>query len=294
VRLSCQRLIELRSGAYTAKVAPAAGGRVASLMWHEAAPNVPLLVELEQPSFDEHDWPKAGAFPMLPFTNRLPREGFRFNGCVFRPEPSPAGFAMHGFGHRRTLSVVELSRGRALMRLAYDGADAGWPWAWSGQQEVELSEYGMTLTVSVRNESAKVMPLAMGWHPYHPVGSDAAREDLRFVAVARRELDGQGSADGRDGAPSFAMRRGETAAFTQWTGQLRLRVPGGVIAVECKGVRFLVLHRPHSGDYICAEPITSLPGQLGMASAPLSPGVVEPGETQQFSWRCGFEPASSQ
>jgi aldose 1-epimerase len=293
VRLSCENLIELRSGDYTAKVAPTAGGRIASLIWRKAGASFPLLVEWDGRPFDEHDWPKAGAFPMLPFANRLPREGFRFRGRVFRPEPGPAGFALHGFAHRRAWNVVESSRDRSVMRWAHEGLDAGWPWAWSAQQQVELGECGMTVTINVRNESTEPMPLAMGWHPYHPVGPDVAHEDLQFVAGARRDLDAQGSAEDHDRKPSFAMRRGETAAFTQWSGRVRLCAHArGVIAVACQGGSLLILHRPDSGDYVCAEPITLLPGHLGREPNSLGRGVLQPGETQRLSWSCGFEPAS--
>ena len=78
--LSSDDLVELHAGAYTATVAPAAGGRVASLSWHSGATQCPLLVGWDGRPFDEHHWPKAGAFPMLPFANRLPRDGFRFRG----------------------------------------------------------------------------------------------------------------------------------------------------------------------------------------------------------------------
>jgi aldose 1-epimerase len=145
----------------------------------------------------------------------------------------------------------------------------------------------MTVTISVRNESCEAMPLAMGWHPYHAVAADIAPGDLRFDASARRDLDTQGRAQGPEIEPVFLMRRGETTAFEGWAGTLRLRAPcGGTIAIGAEGAGELVLHRPSAGDYLCAEPVSALPGHLACAFP------LQPAETRVLSWTCGYEPAA--
>ncbi|MDB5947513.1 MAG: hypothetical protein JWQ33_2539 [Ramlibacter sp.] len=287
MRLSGKDRIALSAGGYTAKVAPAAGGRVASLVRRVDGEDHPLLVEWTGAEFDEHAWPKAGAFAMLPFANRLPREGFRFGGRMVRPEPGPAGFALHGIAHRRPWDVVLSTPSRVVMRYAHDGADSGWPWAWSATQEVRLAESGMTVTISVRNESCEPMPLAMGWHPYHAVPADIAPGGLRFDAGARRDIDTNGRAQGPEIEPVFLMRRGETAAFEGWTGGLQLRGPcGGTIAIGSEGAGELVLHRPATGDYLCAEPVGALPGHLAGALP------LQPAETRRLSWTCDYQAAA--
>jgi aldose 1-epimerase len=284
VRLGCEQPIELRSGAYSARIAPAAGGRLASLAWNDR----PLLVPWNGGDFDEHAWPKAGAFPMLPFSNRLPAAGFRFGDRVFRPEPGPTGFALHGFAHRRKWDLVQASADRALLRCAHDGQSEGWPWAWSAQQEVLLAPHGITVTLMLTNESGEPMPAGPGWHPYHPVGSGVAGGDLQFEAGARRDLDAQGTVVAAEREPTFAVHRGDTAAFSAWTGALRLRGGDGVVSVRSGGAPHLVLHRPRDAGYLCAEPVALLPGQLGAVHD--GDGVLLPGDTQRLSWACGFEP----
>ena len=177
------------------------------------------------------------------------------------------------------------------MRLEHEGGDAGWPWAWSAEQRVVLGDDGLTVTIGVTSDSAEAMPLVVGWHPYHPADRGIAAGDLQFAAAARRELDEEGGAEDSDRRSSFAMRRGETAAFAGWDGQLRLRADPGAIVVGCEGAAHLVLHRPSSGDYVCAEPVTGLPGHLGRVVGSSRPGELQPGETQRLRWSCGFEPA---
>lgn len=282
MRLSRGERIALQCGPYTAEIAPAAGGRVASLVWREGGVRCPLLVELQDDDFDEYQWPKAGAFPMLPFANRLPREGFRFAGEGYRPQPCPSGFALHGIAHRRAWQVVDASSQRARLRLVHDPGGEGWPWPWTAEQDIELGAHGLRVTLTLRNDAVEPMPFGLGWHPYHPV---AAR--LHFMATGRRELDAQGRAGDEDGPPVLDMVAGETAVFTGWDGRVQIPSTGaGTIAVTCQDVGALVVHRPATGDYLCAEPVTALPGWLGQSAAD---GVLGPAQMRTLAWRCGYE-----
>jgi len=287
VCLTCDPRLELRAGPYSASVAPAAGGRVTSLAWHGAGSPRPLLVECAAATFEQHAWPKAGAFPMLPFANRLPAEGFRFRGRVVRLACGPAGYPVHGLAHRRPWQVVERAVHRVVMRCSHDGADEGWPWAWSATQEVELDVKGMRVTLRVCNDAQDAMPVGLGWHPYHPVATDVDPADLQFTAGSGHDLDHEGRATNEARPPIFTMERGRTAAFAGWTGMGRVLHPGhGAIHVTCEGAPHLVLHHPTQGDYLCVEPVSLLPGRLDAA-------VLAPGEAQQLTWSCGFEPVDA-
>lgn len=243
-----------------------------------------LLQAWDGAAFAEHVWPKAGAFPMLPFANRLSAAGFRFGNRLVRPEPGPSGIVQHGVAHRRTWRLLNVSAERACMQLEMDSTP-DWPWAWSAEMDVSLSDIGMSVVMRVRNASTEPMPLSMGWHPYHPTDSSIRSRDLTFDAIARHDLDAEASASLHTSAPVFDMAPGETAAFSGWRGQSSLRVRGeGAIEVACTGSPHLVMHRPMSGDYLCIEPVTVLPGWLGEDAASL----LEPGSARQLSWTCGF------
>ncbi|MBT9552541.1 MAG: hypothetical protein IV088_16945 [Hydrogenophaga sp.] len=284
VRLCGDPSIKLRAGAYTATVVLAAGGRIANLDWSQAGARHPLLLAWDGSSFDEHDWPKAGAFPMLPFANRLPPGGFDWRGQPVRPQPGPNGFALHGIAHRKPWRVREATDQRAHLELVHVRGDVGWPWSWSARQDVQLEADGLRVRLTVRNDDVKPMPVCLGWYPYHPAPTEITPDDLRFTALARRELDEHGGDDGRDRAQGFGMRRGETAAFRGWDGTARLQVAGGgAIDVTTQGTCGLVLHRPSSGDYLCIEPVTALPGHLGRESGTDATSVLLPGEERTLS-----------
>ena len=267
-------LIELRCAEYAATVAPEAGGRIASLVWSRGGTTCPLLVGWDGHSFEAHHWPKAGAFPMIPFANRLPPEGVVFDGRRIEPEAGHGGFAMHGFAHRRPWDLLLASTRRVVMACVHDGSDPRWPWAWTATQEVRLDAGGVRVEIRVRNDSTERMPLVLGWHPYHPVPSDLLPTDLVFDAGCRHDLDERGGVQDAQSAPAFQMRRGETAAFDGWSGAIRLRNAWGSIEIGCAS----------AGDYLCVEPVTGLPGRLAQA-APLDPGAM-----RHLGWTCRFEP----
>lgn len=284
VPLSLAAKIELRAGDYAASIAPASGARVTSLVCHRDGEARRLLVGSECLEFDAHHWPKAGAFPMLPFANRLPAEGFLFDGVRVVPAPGPAGFPVHGVAHRRRWAVLEVSQHHVLMRYVHPAGDEGWPWSWSAHEEVRLSAAGLVVRLEVRNDSAHAMPLTMGFHPYQPLPTDAQPADLWFDAHSRWELDGEGQAAGDQRTPRFELGRGETVAFDGWDGRLVLRHGhGGWMHVACDGCGSLVLHRPTQGDYVCAEPVTALPGRITDGAA-----VLLPGHSRTLSWACSW------
>jgi aldose 1-epimerase len=288
VRLRCEAQVELRNGAYVAVVAPAAGGRITTLSWDAGGVRCPLLVDCDIGEFDEHDWPKAGAFPMIPFTNRLGPQGLRVGDTVVMPERGPGGIAVHGFAHRRHWTLTDRSATRAVMRLAHNGTGEGWPWAWSAEQEVVLGPLGLTIRLRVTNLSGSRMPLGLGWHPYHPVHPEALRRSLGVHAGCRHDLDLHGRARRERLSPVFGMARGETAAFDSWSGTVRLPMPAGrTLRIECCGAERVVLHRPISGDYLCVEPVTVLPGLLGTECG--DAGELAPGGERVLTWSCGIE-----
>lgn len=277
--------LALRCGPYTAVVVPAAGGRVASLTWDDGVDPVPLLVEWSGSEFDEHQWPKAGAFPMLPFANRLPPDGFLFAGARHRPQPGPSGFALHGMAHRRPWQVREMSSRHAQLEQVHEAGEEGWSWPWTAQQDIVLDDRGLQVTLRLRNDGDHAMPAGLGWHPYHPAASAQAVSSLQFAAAARHALDALGRAEATPQAAVFEGHPGETAVFTGWSGKVRLPVAGRrVIVTRCEGATSLVLHRPVMGDYVCAEPVTALPGRLGEADQ-----VLQPGEVRTLTWTCHCE-----
>lgn len=289
-----QESICLAVGGYRATVAADAGGRITSLEWRgagtEGARPRPLLVSWDGETFDEHAWPKAGMFPMVPFSNQMAPSGFMFKGRHVKPETGPNGLALHGMGHRHPWKVIFAKADEVLLQYAHQAAgENAWPWSFTCHQQVNLSSSGLRVALSIRNESTEVMPAGLGLHPYHPAPREWSRGSLAFDAAHRHELAAHGQAQAAGGPPHFGMHAGETAAFSGWTGTYQLAVGGGLIEGSVAGTHRLVVHRPAEGSYLCVEPVTLLPGAL--AQAELDPqACLSPGESRSLTWTCTFTP----
>jgi aldose 1-epimerase len=291
--------IHLASGPYQASLAPAAGGRLASLTWTGGADQpVHLVVPQMQDSFEPHHWPKAGAFPMVPFANRLPAAGFFFRSRWVGLQPAPGSrFALHGMAHRRPWQVLDVARASTTLMYRHPQGDEGWPWPFETMLQATVDGEGLHIALRMTNLSHEPMAAGLGWHPYHPLApSPVATESLTFEALERWPLNPEGKADrdlssplaGNNRESAYAVAPGETIAFAGWNQQARIRVGDKVDAlIRGRGWANLVVHRPVGASYLCVEPTVLLPGELGDAANRRSDaGVLLPEASTTAEWHC--------
>jgi aldose 1-epimerase len=294
MRLSAEE-VHLACGEYQCSIAPTAGGRLTTLSWKSDGSTYNLIIPLATREFEDHHWPKAGAFPMAPFSNRLPNAGFVYQSRWRSLVPGPGGnFAQHGISHRRAWSLVERSDTCALIEYIHKQGDDGWEWPFSISQLVEISDGGLSITFTLINLAGEPMPVSIGWHPYHPIHKTGG--EITIAAALRVPLDQEGRASAASGpAPTldpsdnvFEVLKGETIAFSGWNQKAAIPVSEEVEAiVSVQGWRNLVVHRPKDAAYACIEPAQLLPGTLGdLALQETGVGVLDPGASTSARWLC--------
>ena len=200
-----------------------------------------------QDAFDAHDWPKAGAFVMLPFTNRL----------------APAQFNWQL--RQTTLHSAELV-------LMHPAQDAEWPWPFDATLTYLLSEAGLQIKLTVRNTSTGVMPLSLGWHPFLPHSTARPEGQGDYFVHAQRQhaigLDGLGLAVASvEPLPmqSFALptEQAGTTAFEQYSGTVQVPLTAQRrLEMTSQHAAHLLVHTPPGLTHLCVEPISALPGAL--------------------------------
>jgi aldose 1-epimerase len=315
--------LHLQSSNWRAEISASAGGRLTRLDWLGSERPVPILAPWPDiTSFDPHAWPKAGAFPMLPFSNQLAGGRFTWAGQHVQLELSPgATHALHGVAHRMPWEVVSACDSSASLRYRHASGTGGWPWPFEAKLDIHLSSDSIEVRLSIRNVGDTAAPAALGWHPYHPYPSASSGGEGRLTqgpgddsgrrSADRRALSlvgGPGCPVGSFGvAPSAdpttvriaehnwdaASLPSQTTAFECWDGRLSLRLASThCLIVKSTSCPYLVLHVPSTGsrmpDYLCLEPVTLLPGALKRNYAhqrDLSIGLL-PGEVRTISWRC--------
>jgi aldose 1-epimerase len=263
----------LRNGALEAVLAPAAGGRITALRTLDAAGRsgidwlVPLDAAVRSQGFASTAWPKAGCYPLVPFSNRIREGRFAWKGrAVQLPLHPGESHALHGGTQQMPWALMQQHGASATMACRHAGNAQAWPWAFTATQTVTLDSAGsMTVALDVFNESDEPMPCGMGLHPYIPAHfGDRIRFDARtswppdseFLATAPQPL---------VAADSYVAQRAMhadpfTAFYGGFAGIVELQsARGTAIHVECDAAfGHLVLHRPplEAGSYICIEPVS--------------------------------------
>jgi len=291
--------LTLADGPYTVRIAPAAGARLTRLQWRRGSRLHDLVVPWpDVAAFDPHDWPKAGAFPLAPFNNKLGGARFRWQGREVQLEPAPGQrHALHGFGHRAAWTVERATGREALLRLRHPAGAHRWPWPFTLSMAVAVGEGGVGVQLALRNDAAEAMPAALGWHPFHPLPCAAARgRGLRLKAGAREDL-------GRDGlrrllpaaAPPRAHRcrltRPGTHVFTDWDGSMALALDEAFdLHVRSTGAPHLLCHVPAHARHACLEPVSAVPGALAHDGAQWRDALaLPPGGVRRLSWHCSAQ-----
>jgi aldose 1-epimerase len=292
----------LRAGPMRATLRARDGGRVAALWRAESdGRRTNIVVPMPDGDYEPTQWPKAGIYPLVPWSGRIRDARFAFAGTQIAVEPQPGSpHALHGFAHRIAWRVADLGADRATMELTHDPAVApshGWPWAFRATQRLALDPAGLAIEIALTNDSDRPMPAGLGVHPFLVAGP-ADRVRFRADALWRSDADGcavacerrAGDAALRDGTLAPA---GETIQFAGCDGHAELRRADGVRVVIESTPDFpcLVLHAPPGTPYACIEPVSHVADAFNLHAAGVAGGgmrILGPGETLAGRVRIGL------
>lgn len=272
--LALEPLVHLTSGAYEAWIAPQAGGRLVRLLWHGSSADVNCVVPITSLNpFASHAWPKQGAFPMLPYGNRLKGAAFDWKERRIQLATPPGQLhGMHGMGHRRAWKMISRAGDRIRLGLSHHLPDDEWPWPFEAIMDYSLSATGLKIAIQLKNTSADAMPASIGWHPYLPLNYLVTDGPASVLVRAKglHDLGPEGllypqlAEDGLAFAPfPIGLEKQKTVVLTHWDGAVFFPLtPDSGLMLRGVDADHLVVHVPAQSGYVCVEPVTALPGAL--------------------------------
>ena len=276
--------MRLRVGEWRLELLPELGGAVASLS-HRGA-------DLLRPTpVGATDILQTACFPLVPFSNRIDWGRFRFGGedIVLNPTPGFSPHALHGDGWRRPWTVAAADAGSVVLGLDHPAGD--WPWVWSARQRFDLSDEGLTVTLSLTNGDQRPMPAGLGLHPYFvrepetrltlaASGVWVIDDSLIPVSLKPPSATQDWSAGPRVSDAPFVDN-----AYAGWGGQATVTADARTVAISASSnARWAHVYVPTGETYFCVEPVTHRPDALN-APAGEDSGVtiLGPGETLSMS-----------
>lgn len=268
-------VLQLNSGAASARLVPAAGGRVSTLrLSADGGAAVDVLHPYPEDHADLLHWGKGGIYPLLPYSNRIAHARLSVPGAELRlrPHPDAQPHTLHGHAHRLPWRVERCDASSAGLSLA---APAGpeWPWHLEGRLDVTLHESQLLLRVTLRNADTRAMPAGIGLHPYFCHVPDAALSyrartlwpgTPEFLAThARAPL-----ADEIHDTPRPLPPGGLTRYAGDWDGTAEVQLPARArLRIEAEPVfGHLVVHRPDNQAYLCLEPVSHVADGFNLAA----------------------------
>lgn len=251
-----QNMFDISSDQLRAEFRPDLGGRLVSFS-HSGHGHIirPLLDGMQNPL----DWPKAGAFPLIPFHGRLAGPAFAFldRTYVLTGNPLRGGDALHGPAHLRPWSVLNHSPNAITLFLDY-AADDDWPFPFHAEQSFTVTSSKLEVSIRLRNSGSSPMAGGIGWHPYFlgeagdEVTCDANRHWIDVHLPSRKMVACQGRS-------SLQMSNATaTEHFSQFTSAELTSATRTVYISAKPSLTCLVLHK--TNDYICIEPASHVAG----------------------------------
>ncbi|MDI5929782.1 aldose 1-epimerase [Rhizobium leguminosarum] len=257
--LAAGEAVEIASGELVAKCSPHMGGRLLELSTREG---LDVLVPTSPHSFDVTAWPKAGAYPLIPYHNRISEAcitvGDQRIALASHPLASP--HTLHGPGHTRPWLLSSHAASALSLTMDY-AADEDWPWDFRAVQTYRLADNELKLSLSLENLSQAPMPAGLGWHPYF-YSTEPVQTDAKAVWLHRGDYLPTGERRAVIGEHTESSK--PTRYLESWS-EARIRLTGGGTALVSASTElgFLVVHR---GDahHICVEPVSHVPDAWNM------------------------------
>jgi len=270
----CAQPLTLQVGDLRLAVRPDLGGSIAGL-WHRGTPVLRCAEPELMPT------PRQSAcFPLVPYSNRLARRRFEWQGRQYATLPNFDGSAhsLHGVGWLRPWQVSAQSADR--LELVYRHVpDGHWPFAFEARQTLLLGPRGLRADLELRNTDTVDQPAGLGWHPYFPKrpGSHLQiRVDTRWESDA---LQIPTHSVPQTAIDADVAQLALDHCFSGWEGPALIRDGHFALRLD-SDLRHVVLFTPPGQGHFCVEPVSHVSDAIHFAD-PAARGLycLPPGQT---------------
>jgi len=273
-----QQSFELHAGALRLALRPDLGGCIAGL-WHR---DMPILRSVEPAALTSSR--PSGAYPLVPYSNRLGYRKFRWQGHDYTTQPNFGDnpHSVHGIGWLRPWEIVSSGVLEVVIRLRHAG-DADWPFAFEATQHFTLTPHAMHVEMVFTNTAEIAQPVGLGWHPYF---TKRARSRLQIELSDRWDSDATQlpvRKVAQHGIDSDVAQLNFDNCFDGWRGPAHIRDEKFSLQLS-SSLTHLVVFTPQDRDYFCVEPVSHVSDAIHMAD-PAAHGLrtVQPGERCEAS-----------
>lgn len=250
---------------------PSCGGRIGRLQALSGRKMIDLLCPFGGQKFDPYAWPKSGAFPLIPYSNRIRNASFSFQNSTYQlpPHPVASPHTLHGICQTLPWRVTGFSQGMIKMAVEYSGPH--WPWPIRAEQRYTLHDDRLDIRFALKNIGVTAMPGGIGFHPYF-LAEDMFEAHFR----PRRQW-----VVGQDRLPvSIRPHASQSVTITpsDWrdhdffehysdiADDIVLRYAEATLSIRTsENLRHLVAYAPRGRNYLCLEPASHVSNGMNLS-----------------------------
>jgi aldose 1-epimerase len=263
-------VVELHRGSVVAKIDPAAGGRITSLIVGDVERILPKSSADARPTA----W---GCFPMVPWPGQLANGRIPTADGEVQLEPNHGPSAIHGLG----FDVAWTTGGQSdeAVTLSCELRGRGWPFGGVARQTVRLGPASLDLELEV-GDYIRLGPAGLGWHPWftRPLAGDleVTLDGHRVLVldadkIPTGEVREVTAAEDLRAGPPLGDRRLDHV-YVETTGPAIVHWPDLELRIDYdRTLNTVVVHTPSAG--VCVEPQTMWPNAPLLAAR----GVLDTG-----------------
>lgn len=294
--------VRLAAGSLAVEIIPSLGAGVARFDLLRGKRRIEVF---RARSEGDPDDPSAlGLYVLVPWSNRISGNGFKFDG-VFHPltanlagEPCP----IHGDGWLSPWCVSSADdRGARLEREA----DGPGPYRYSAVLDYALDADGMTIRLVVANRARMALPFGLGFHPWLPRTpgtrlmaraesvwlEDARHLPTECIAVASRP---DWDFSSFRPLPIDWINNG----FIGWNGRARILWEDRAVTLEVEAqpplLTFILYSPSADASFFCFEPVSHAVNAHNLPPGPEAHGLVALAPGEKLVAVCCFRVSETQ
>ncbi|QEH96558.1 aldose 1-epimerase [Gluconobacter thailandicus] len=269
-------MIELSRGKSRLTILPETGGGIG--VWQLDGKDIFLPVSNEALAAQKGE--AVGAYPLIPYSNRIADGRFSFNGQDYDLAPNMGDHphTIHGNAWEKDWTVAHQGANHAVLTLDHvpQENDTQWPFTYRAVLSYLLTENTLDVQMVVENRDTVDQPVGFGFHPFlaaqgpATLSFDATKAWLTSpdgLPVQAVSCDGEWSFH----APKDAHARFIDNCFAGFGGQVVLDRPdaGLKVTVEADPIfTHLVVFTSPDDPFVAVEPVTSMTDAINRSDIP--------------------------
>jgi len=247
------------------QISPETGGGVAALKFHNGRNWVDILRPATAAALTARDPQRMGCFASIPYVSRIRDGRFGFGGREYRlpPNQPPSAHPLHGVVWRRPGNITDQTADHVT--VTHDISEEDLPYRFSATQAWTVSGDTLSVTLSVTNTGAELLPFGLGLHPFFNK-TPQARIKTQVAKIITNDADViPVSLDPLTPEQDFTRefktlsRLPVDNCFTGWSRMCEIEWPdlNAAITMTADPVfSFFVVCAPETENWFCANPVT--------------------------------------